>query len=196
MSTAALLLAVALWTGPGPFVVRTRAGVSVRTHRLMRRSVTGADPLAVASSLDVFAVCLAAGMAVSSAAAATAPFAPPQLSAVLRRAADLLALGADPAIAWSAPPDQPASPADLHNDALLRLARRSASSGAALADGVADLAVQARHDAAHAATAAAERASVLIAGPLGLCFLPAFVCLGIVPVVAGLAGEVLQSGLL
>ena len=36
----------------------------------------------------------------------------------------------------------------------------------------------------------------LIAGPLGLCFLPAFVCLGIIPVVAGLAGDVLQSGLL
>ena len=47
-----------------------------------------------------------------------------------------------------------------------------------------------------AAAAAAERARVLIAGPFGLCFLPAFVCLGIVPVVAGLAGDVLQSGLL
>jgi hypothetical protein len=29
----------------------------------------------------------------------------------------------------------------------------------------------------------------LIAGPLGLCFLPAFVCLGVVPVIAGLAGS-------
>jgi pilus assembly protein TadC len=48
----------------------------------------------------------------------------------------------------------------------------------------------------HTATAAAERAGALIAGPLGLCFLPAFICLGIVPVVAGLAGDVLQSGLL
>ncbi len=47
-----------------------------------------------------------------------------------------------------------------------------------------------------ASGAAAERAGVLIAGPLGLCFLPAFVCLGIVPVVAGLAGDVLRSGLL
>jgi hypothetical protein len=46
------------------------------------------------------------------------------------------------------------------------------------------------------AAATAERAAVLIAGPLGLCFLPAFVCLGIVPVVAGLAGHLLQSGLL
>lgn len=68
--------------------------------------------------------------------------------------------------------------------------------GAALADGVTALAEESRHDAAHSASAAAERAGVLIAGPLGLCFLPAFICLGIVPVVAGLAGHVLQSGLL
>ncbi len=78
----------------------------------------------------------------------------------------------------------------------MRLARRSASSGAALAQGVAELAVSVRHEAADTARAAAERASVLIAGPLGLCYLPAFVCLGIVPVVAGLAGEVLGKGLL
>ncbi|MGA3256827.1 MAG: type II secretion system F family protein, partial [Mycobacterium sp.] len=90
----------------------------------------------------------------------------------------------------------PEGSVDAQTDALLRLARRSASSGSALADGVADLADQSRDAAAHAATAAAERAGVLIAGPLGLCFLPAFVCLGIVPVVAGLAADVLQSGLL
>jgi hypothetical protein len=32
--------------------------------------------------------------------------------------------------------------------------------------------------------------------PLGLCFLPAFILLGIVPVVAGLAGDIFGSGLL
>ncbi|SLJ82662.1 putative alanine-rich membrane protein [Mycobacteroides abscessus subsp. abscessus] len=47
-----------------------------------------------------------------------------------------------------------------------------------------------------AAAARAERAGVLISGPLGLCFLPAFLCLGIVPVVVGLAGRVLDGGLL
>jgi pilus assembly protein TadC len=151
------------------------------------------DPLAVASSLDVLALCLAAGMAVPSAAAATAASAPPQLARVLRRGADLLALGADPAIAWSPSPGRSLDP---QLTALLRLARRSASSGAALAQGVGELAAQCRHDASDAATAAAERAGVLIAGPLGVCFLPAFVCLGIVPVVAGLAGDVLRSGLL
>jgi pilus assembly protein TadC len=196
MSTAAVLLAAALLTGAGPSVVRARAALPVRTHRLRAQSAHGPDPLAVASSLDVLAVCLAAGMAVSTAAAATAPSAPPKLARVLRRAADLLALGADPAVAWSTAPDLPAATVDAQTDALLRLARRSASSGAALADGVAELADQSRADAAHAATAASERAGVLIAGPLGLCFLPAFVCLGIVPVVAGLARDVLQSGLL
>ena len=196
MSAAAVLLAVALLTAAGPSLVRTRAGMPGRAHRRRPRSARGTDPLAVASSLDVLAVCLAAGMAVSTAAAATAPSAPPKLARALRRAADLLALGADPAVAWSTAPDLPAGSVDAQTDALLRLARRSASSGTALAGGVAELADQYRDDAAHAASAAAERAGVLVAGPLGLCFLPAFVCLGIVPVVAGLAGDVLQSGLL
>jgi pilus assembly protein TadC len=196
VTAAAVLLAAALWIGPG--AARARAGMPARGHRLRQGPgwALGPDPLAVASCLDVLAVCLEAGMAVSAAAAAAAPSAPATLGRVLRRAADLLALGADPAVAWSIPPDLGIKSADAQIDALLRLARRSASSGAALATGVAELADQCRHDVAHTATAAAERAGVLMAGPLGLCFLPAFVCLGIVPVVAGLAGDVLQSGLL
>jgi pilus assembly protein TadC len=189
MSLPALLLAAALLVAVGPPRVRVRA--------VAERPATNAslssdeDALAVASTFDVFATCLTSGMAVSSAAAAAAPSAPRRLAAVLNRAADMLALGADPAAAWSNS-DQPL---DSHGDALLRLARRSAMSGAALAQGVADLADQSRHDAAAAADARAQRASVLIAGPLGLCYLPAFVCLGIVPIVAGLAGDILRSGL-
>lgn len=196
MSTAAVLLAFALLVGARPSAVRSRAVSASRTQRPQRPRSDGPDPLAVASSLDVLAVCLTAGMAVSAAAAATAPSAPVRLAQVLRRAADLLALGADPAVAWSPQSAGSTGMVDASADGLLRLARRSAASGAALANGVVELAAQSRHDAAQTATAAAERAGVLIAGPLGLCFLPAFVCLGIIPVVAGLAGEVLQSGLL
>lgn len=190
--TAAMLLAAALLSSAGPSATRTRARLPARQPHVARPAARGPDPLAVASSLDVLSVCLAAGMAVSTAAAATAPSAPPTLALVLCRAADLLALGADPAVAWSAPDGS----ADAQIDALLRLARRSSVSGAALADAVSGLAAQCRQDAVHTAAATAERAGVLIAGPLGLCFLPAFVCLGVVPVIAGLAGDFLQSGLL
>ncbi|MGO4445399.1 type II secretion system F family protein [Mycobacterium sp. 2YAF39] len=192
MIWAAVLLAAAMLLGTD----RSRARVHARTLGLRAEvrpagsAVSAADPLAVASTLEVLAACLRSGMAVSTAAAATAPSAPPELARILTRAADLLALGADPASAWSDATHHVSGEAE----ALLRLARRSASSGAALAQGVAELATQARDGAADAARAAAERASVLIAGPLGLCYLPAFVCLGIVPVVAGLAGDVLRSG--
>ncbi len=192
MICAAVLLAAAVLLGPAGSRARVRAwaGLGVRTSR--RPVVRAADPLATASALEVLAACLRSGMAVSTAAAATVPSAPPHLARILTRASDLLALGADPASAWT----DRARGTDEHVEALLRLARRSASSGAALAQGVSELAGQARDDAADAARAAAERAGVLIAGPLGLCYLPAFVCLGIVPVVAGLATDVLRSGVL
>jgi pilus assembly protein TadC len=197
MSWAALLLAAALLIAARP--ARARARAAPASPATPGQLSGGADALAVASTFDVFAACLNSGMAVSTAAAAAAPSAPRPLAQVLERAADLLALGADPVAAWSNPPlrgvASPAPRLDRHGEALLRLARRSAASGAALAHGVADLADQSRNDAASAADARAQRASVLIAGPLGLCYLPAFVCLGIVPIVAGLAGDVLRSGL-
>lgn len=191
MSIAAVLLAAAMLVAPA--TVRARAGIPRPERRVNRHAVPGTDALALAAGLDVFALCLTAGMPVSGAAAATARSAPPELAGALRRGADLLALGADPAVAWSVPGDRALDPTMI---AVLRLARRSGSSGTALAAGIAELAAHCRDEAAHAATAAAERAGVLIAGPLGVCFLPAFVCLGIVPVIAGLAGDVLRSGLL
>lgn len=190
MTAAALLLAAVLLAAGGSPGIRRRAGIRPgrRSPSALGNSQinTRPDPFAAASALDVLAVCLAAGMTVPAAAGATAAFAPSALAALLRRAADLLALGADPDIAWQAHGIDPGA----HCAGLARLARRSASSGSALADGVAELAEQQRADTGHVAAAAAERAGVLIAGPLGLCFLPAFVCLGIVPVVAGLAGEI------
>lgn len=186
MTAAAVLLALAVLLG-GPSTHRLTAPARPTPASGSRR---GDDPLALASSLDVFAACLHAGLTVADAATAAARSAPRVLAPVLTRAAGLLALGAEPARAWADTPGDPAAIA-----ALLRLARQSASSGTALAQGVAELADQSRQDAADAARAASERAAVLIAGPLGLCFLPAFLCLGIVPVVVGLAGDVLETGL-
>lgn len=190
MIWAAVLLAGAVLAVPPVAVARVRRGVPPAPEPSTPAATD--DALAVAASLDVLAACLRSGMAVSTAAAAVAESAPVGLAAILTRAADLLALGADPGLAWTSSVDAE----DDHIQAFLRMARRSAASGTALAQGVEDLAVELRGDAADAASARAERAAVLMAGPLGLCYLPAFLCLGIVPVVAGLAGEVLQSGVL
>ncbi|AWT56981.1 type II secretion system F family protein [Mycolicibacterium smegmatis] len=189
MTWAALCLAGALLIAPA----RARARALRTTTPRRERAASGTDdPLAAASTFDLFAACLTAGMAVSTAAAAAAQTAPTPLAQALIRASDLLALGADPMTAWSSGVETQ----DKNVEALLRMARRSAASGTALAHGVSELAAQSRHDVAAAADAAAERAGVLVAGPLGLCYLPAFVCLGIVPVVVGLAGDVLGAGLL
>jgi len=185
MSVAALLLATALCIGADG---RHRLRVSTRTRR--RAAPLRPDALSAAFTLDVLSACLRSGTAVAAGAAAAAVSAPPELARPLTRAAHLLALGADASVAWADDDSDPRA------QALLRMARRSAASGTALAQGVSELATQFRDDAADAARAASERASVLIAAPLGLCYLPAFVCLGIVPVVAGLAGDVLRSGVL
>lgn len=192
MIWAAVLLAAALLIGGTPVAATRLASGSPSVSMPSSASGPSGDLLAVASSLDVLAACLTSGMAVASAAAASGESAPRPLADVLNRAAGLLALGADPITAWSAP--KPSR--DRRMVTLQRLAIRSAASGAALAHGVGNLADEARLDAGDEARAAAERASVLIAGPLGLCYLPAFVCLGIVPVIAGLAVDVLRMGVL
>nr|WP_308316947.1 type II secretion system F family protein [Tomitella gaofuii] len=169
------------------------------------------DPLAVAGALDLLAACLQAGLAVPDAAVAAAqvcdpgpphdaegdrrtvaPAAPtgaaPRLGVALRRVADLLALGGDPTDAWEVLAGEPGL------EPLARLARRSADSGSSLAGEAGRLAEAFRARAADTAVASAEKAGVAIAGPLGVCFLPAFVCLGIAPVIVGLAGDILGGG--
>lgn len=108
---------------------------------------------------------------------------PAPVGEALRRTGDLLALGADPEEAWRPVSENP------HSATLAAAARRSARSGTALAGVAADLAVRMRAEQADAAEAQAQRAGVLITGPLGFCFLPGFLCLGVVPVVIGLAGQ-------
>ncbi|GED96561.1 type II secretion system F family protein [Gordonia crocea] len=141
-------------------------------------------PFAEAAAYDLFAVCLRSGLSIAGAAAAVAAALPGELAASLGRVADLLVLGTDAGTAWR-------QAAERGFVELAALVRRTASSGAAFADGLAELAQQRRDSANDDALAHAEQAGVRISGPLGLCFLPAFVCLGIVPVVIGLASSVL-----
>ncbi len=66
-----------------------------------------------------------------------------------------------------------------------RALHRTEDSGARLAATLERLADQTRAQQQERALVAARRAGVAAVAPLGLCFLPAFIALGVVPVVAG-----------
>jgi len=96
--------------------------------------------------------------------------------------ARLYRLGAAPRLAWAEVPDALA--------VLGRVLVRAGESGAAVAPALRSLASDCRAEARAATEAGVRRAGVWILAPLGLCFLPAFVCLGVVPLVLGIAADV------
>ena len=72
-------------------------------------------------------------------------------------------------------------------------ASSSHHSGAGLSNGCSRIAARLRDDGADHATAEAERAGVLIALPMTLCYLPAFFLLGLAPMVISLGTSILSS---
>ncbi len=178
--------AVALLVGGPPgAVLGLLAGVL--TERLLRRSAAapaaddgGATDLPVAC--DLLAVCLAAGLPVGGALAAVASALPGTTGAALAGVAGRLRLGAAPHAAWAG------TPAPLAG--LGRVLVRAGESGAAAVPALRVLAAEARQAARGDVEAAVRRAGVWVLAPLGACFLPAFVCLGIAPMVIGIAGQV------
>lgn len=185
-SVGALVGVLCGWPAGVPAGCAAAGATWVGARRLLAkpaRTGTADDQLGLAASWDLLAACLRAGLPVPTAVLAVADQLPRETRDVLRATADLLALGAGPVAAWEPALDHPATAE------LARGARRTARSGTALAGVAAGLAATIRQTAGDAAEARAQRAGVLITGPLGLCFLPAFVCLGIVPVVAGLAAQ-------
>jgi Flp pilus assembly protein TadB len=148
--------------------------------RAQRADRDRSDPLALAAGWDLLAVGMRAGLPVAVAVRAVAEEFAGTAAKPLRSVADLLALGADPVAAWES--------ALRHPDTagVARAARRTARSGSGLADAASDLAKQARDSLDEQAQKRAQRAAVWVAAPLGLCFLPAFVCLGVLPVVVGM----------
>jgi pilus assembly protein TadC len=139
--------------------------------------------------LDLAAAALRAGQAVAAAFVVAAPAAPAALRAEIDRVVALLRAGAEASDAWAA------VPASSQLGVVARVAGRSIVSGARLAHALEHAARELRRDSAARAEARAHRAGVLAAGPLALCFLPSFVCLGIVPAVVGLAGPALRGAL-
>ncbi len=156
-------------------------GAGLLCRQVIRReSSCPVDLMPLAAGWDLLAACLRAGLPVPLAVRAVSGHLPGPEGFELRTVAERLALGADAQSAWSVPDNSP-----LHK--LARAARRSAHSGSGLAEVAVRAATEMRAEVRSAAAARAQRAAVLITGPLGLCFLPAFLVLGVAPVVIGLA---------
>ncbi|MFD0272644.1 type II secretion system F family protein [Kitasatospora sp. NPDC127111] len=137
---------------------------------------------------ELLAACLgsAASPAVAVAAVGRSVGAPmgPRLVAIAAE----LALGAPPEVCWIRLGDE--------HPALAPLARclvRTSISGAPAAGLLIGLAHGRRTAAARTAHARVRRAGVLATAPLGLCFLPAFVLISVVPVVIGLTTRFAQA---
>lgn len=187
---AAVLAAVALIAVLGPvagtFAAAGTAPLAAAGMRaVQRRPAPQAPNRDLAVTLDLCAAALRAGRTPADALSAALPVAEPATAAALGRVAGLLRLGADPVRAWAVlDPHGPLGP-------LAATAARSAVSGIRSALAFERLADEIRADCAAAAGARAQRAGVLAIAPLAACFLPSFVCLGIVPVVVGVAESAL-----
>jgi pilus assembly protein TadC len=135
---------------------------------------------------DLLAAALRSGVPMEVAARTTGIGVGGDVGRDLLRVADGLGLGLDPADAW------PALRATSGAEGIVDAVVRSAESGAAVARSLERLAEDLRAARTVNVEAAAQRVGVLIVLPLGLCFLPAFVLAGIVPVIVAVLGGVLR----
>lgn len=147
--------------------------------RAVRRRAPPRDiTIETAADVDLFAACIQAGLSSAHAAQAVARIADDE---TWRTVALLLAIGVPAARAW-APAEHIAGLSELAT-----LAKISERSGAAMTTGCSRVAENIRAQVSDQATATAERAGVVIAMPLTVCFLPAFFILGLAPTVISLA---------
>jgi hypothetical protein len=182
-------LAVVLLVGGATGAV-AGLGVALAVGRVLRNGASG-DQRAVPAALlrdlpgacDLLGVCLRAGQPVGGALAAVGEALPVPLGPQLSAVAALYRMGAEPRRAWAD------VPAEL--SALGRTLVRAGESGSSVVPALSALAADSRASARAAVEADVRRAGVWVLAPLGLCFLPAFVCLGVVPLVLGIAGDVL-----
>jgi len=173
-----LFLGIAVAAGAQRWLVRQQSAAS----RAERRRVGAELPFAA----DLLAASLRAGAAPDVAARYVSRAMPGPLGDRLSRVDRSLRFGASAAEAWAYLGDGPGAVR------IRRAAVHSQHSGAAFAGSLQRVADDLRADALIAADAAGRRAGVLIVLPLGLCFLPAFVLAGLVPVIVAVLGGVLS----
>lgn len=134
--------------------------------------------------VELVASMLEAGVPVSRSMAVLGQSIDGPAGAALRTVGSGLALGLPWSQAWAAVREAPTAVHDLHQ-ALTFAAVSGAPSSAALRAASAHV----RRTEHRRAEAAAEKLAVHLVIPLGLCFLPAFIAWGIVPVLIGLVPD-------
>ncbi len=130
--------------------------------------------------VDLFACALRSGASPHAALAAVAAACPGPTAERLDGALARLRMGVDPLLVWGALSD---------DDAMAALGRtlvRAETSGSSVADAVERLADELERSALAEVEDRARAVGVKAAVPLGLCLLPAFLLIGIVPTVAGM----------
>ena len=181
--------AAGLLVGGGTGLV-AGAAVTVVGGRLLRRGPPAGEEATRTALLrelpgacDLLGVCLASGVPVTGALAAVGATVPAPLGPRLRDVAALYRLGAEPR-------QRVGARAAAELAALGRVLVRAGESGSAVVPALRSLAADSRTAARAQTDAAVRRAGVWVLAPLGVCFLPAFLCLGVVPLVLGIAGGV------
>lgn len=130
-------------------------------------------------AVDLLSACLAAGQAPGPAVEQVAAADDGPLGEELAAVTTRLGLGADPVAVWRDFADHP------QLGRLGRCVARAVDSGASVAEAMTRLAEDLRRDARARVEGRARAVGVKAALPLGLCMLPAFVLVGVVPLVAG-----------
>ena len=153
-------------------------GVAVGARLLRRAKPT--DPSDLALALDVLAGCLAGGATVPAALTAARAVSTDRVSRAFATAALALDRGDDPDEAWAFVGEEVPELA-----AVSRLCARAASTGAPIAPELHRIAASHRTALQASRRRQLQRASVWLVLPLGSCFLPAFVLVGVVPLVLG-----------
>jgi Flp pilus assembly protein TadB len=167
-----------------PLAWRWFARLEPASARRRREELEADVPLLV----DLLVACLRAGQAPGSAlAAVAASLEPGALRTEIRTVVAHLRLGGDPLSTWRA-----ALGSHPQLGAVGRTVARALDGGASVADAMADLGQDLRRARRADVQARARAVGARAAAPLGLCLLPAFVLVGIVPVVAGSLGALLQ----
>ena len=166
---------VVIGVGASIAVFKWVSGLETVATRRRREQVVRDLPLAV----DLLVAALAAGRPPSHAIAAVGKAVGGPLGHDLVAIAARIELGADPDTVWR---DASADPVLAPVGRSFRRASRSGASITTVLERCVDDLRRRRHTAA---SGVARSAGVRTAAPLGLCFLPAFIAIGVVPTVIG-----------